>query len=263
MKKFTKFISLLAAVALMVSLSGINTLTVSAAEPTTYCIGYDPDDGWRWQLGNQFDSSEPSSDLYYLNEHIKDGDVIVIYSDGSEGADIRVNVRLSNVTVVGGNQIALVTANGIDAFYGINNCVAAINADVKNAYVYDEAFVTFNNNVERLEIIAEADAYNTITASAGTVGYAKAHYDGNVFYEVYNVAAGKFVSESSIVRTDAQFYSTTPSASASTGQTSSGQQTSSSGEYDDVPKTGESNMIFLLLGLSAVCFIGSRKLRSI
>ena len=265
MKRIRKLISLLAIAALLVSFPLANTMTVSAEEPITYCIGFNPDeDAWRWQRGTEtFDLSQSDSSLETLNAYIQDGDIIVVYAGGENcRLEFNVDAHLSNVTVLNAQHYgALVGAGGIDEFYALMDSVCAVNSDVKNAYVYDSSLVTFIKNVTNLEIICPPSQHSVVTA-AGTVAHAKRHYDDYVMYEVYNVAAGKFASTNANMDTDAQYYSTTPTDSAAaTTPTTSGTSGSSANDYDDVPKTGESNLIFLLLGLSAVCFLGSRRLR--
>ena len=260
MKKLKKIISLLAAAFMLLTLVDVSTLTVSAEEPMTYYIGYNAaQSSWRWQRGTgDYDPTQTDISLDELNSYIHDGDIIVVCGGNGEdsGVEFNVNKYLSNVTVMGVSTIALVGANGIGEFYSLKDSTCAVNSDVINAYVYDSSVVTFNKNVTSLEIICAPDRYSHVTSSSGTIGHAKRHYGGNVHYEVYNVAAGKFSSMNTVLETDPQYYSTTPTASA--GQTTT--SGSSANDYDDVPKTGESNLLFLLLGLSAVCFVGSRKL---
>lgn len=261
MKRFKKIISLLAIAAMIVTMPLANTMTVSAAEPMTYYIGFNPDrDDWRWQRGTgTFDLAQEDLSLDDLNTYVQDGDIIVVYGGGeTRGLEFNVDAYLSNVTVLNVYTIALIGANGIGEFYSLMDSVCAVNSNVTNAYVYDSSRVSFNKNVTNLEIICPPDEFNAVT-SLGTVGHAKRHYDGYVMYEVYNVAAGKFSSTNADMDTDPQYYSTTPTGTPAASQTTT--STSSANDYDDVPKTGESNMIFLLLGISAISFLGSRRLR--
>ena len=265
MKKITKLVSTLLIAALLVIAPGVGTLSAKAATPLTYSLGYDTTlNEWRWQINPTFDNTLGSEPISKLNAYVKDGDIIVIYNEGTpSGVTFNVSARLSNLTIIGsGDGVSLPYAGGIDDFYALKGCVAAINSTIKNAYVYDNCRVTFNQNIENLEIISEPTVYNAITA-AGTVGHAKSHYNGNVHYEVYNVAAGKFVSEYTVLQTEAQYYSTTPTgtAAAATPAAPSTTASAASGEYDDGPKTGEPAYLYMLLGLSLICFLGSRKLR--
>ena len=265
MKKMTKLVSMLLVAALLVITPGLGTLSAKAAGPLTYSLGYDTNlNEWRWQINPTFDPTLGNEPISKLDAYVKDGDIIVIYNEGTpDGVTFNVSARLSNLTIIGtGAGVSLPYAGGIDEFFALKGSVAAINSTIKKAYVYDDSRVTFNQNVESLEIISAPTVYNAITA-AGTVGHAKSHYEGNVHYEVYNVAAGKFVSEYTVLQTDPQYYSTTPTGTTATTAPAAPSTTTStsSGEYDDVPKTGEISYIYMLLGLSMICFIGSRKLK--
>ena len=111
MKKLNKFISLFAAAALLVLLPGTNKLTAAAEEPTTYYIR-SIDDEWRFQAGSAWNDTVAHRELYYMNEQIKDGDVVIV--DGSVANDpITVNVRLSNLTVKSSDALVF-TAKGYD-----------------------------------------------------------------------------------------------------------------------------------------------------
>lgn len=265
MKQIKKMVSMLVAIALLclVPLSS-NTLSVRAAEPVTYCVKYvAANDEWRFQVGSAWNDSTSHRELYYLKQDIKDGDLLVV--EGSGGSlNLEVNVRLSNLTFNHGNGV--VTAKGIDACYVLKDSTCAVNGDVTNAYVYDNAVCTFNNNVGYLEVTGSYGVSETIS-SLGTVGHVKGILDTRVFYDVYNVAAGKLSIENGNLKTDAQYYSTTPAADTSSASTDTPATTpapaapSNTGEYDDVPKTGETNIIFWLLGIAAVCIAGSYSLK--
>ena len=273
MKKLKKIVSLLAAAALLVLLPGGNTLTASAAEPTTYCIR-SIDGEWRFQATSTWDDTAAHRELYYMEQEIKDGDIIVI--DGSlDNKPITVNVRLSNLTVKSSSSLVF-TANGYDSCYILDQNVAAINGDVTNAYVYGTARCNFNNNVTNLEVIGSGSDLNNLNATVsvvGTVSHLKAtdSGDGGVYFEYYDFPANKFRMENGTVKTAETDYSTTPSSTTqeTTAQESTAQQTTSSqtpaasDEYDDVPKTGQSNLIFWLFGAAVICLAGSFALRKI
>ena len=264
MKKMTKLVSMLLIAALLVIAPGLGTMTAKAAAPLTYSLGYDTDmNEWRWQINPTCDVTLENEPISKLDSYVKDGDIIVVYNEGAPtGVTFNVSTRLSNLTIIGtGAGVSLPYAGGIDEFFALKGCMTAVNADIKNAHVYDNCIVTFNKNVEDLEIISQPTVYNAITSSTGTIGHAKSHYDGTVHYEVYNVAAGKFVSEYTVLQTDPQYYSTTPTGTPTAAPAAPSTSTSSSGEYDDVPKTGEAAYIYMLCGLSLICFLGSRKLR--
>ena len=263
----TKLVSMLLIAALLMITPGLGTITAQADTSLTYSIGFDANlNEWRWQINPTFDASLGSEAISRLDDYVKDGDVIVVYNNGAESLTFNVSARLSNLTIMGStSSVILPGAAYIDDFYATYGCVTAVNADIKNAHVYDNCIVTFNKNVEFLEIISQPAVYNAITSSAGTIGHAISYYEDYVYYEVYNVAAGKFVSEYTVLQTDPQYYSTTPTGSpaAAAQATPSTTTTTSSDEYDEVPKTGEISYIYMLLGLSMICFIGSRKLKRV
>ncbi|MGN1147772.1 MAG: LPXTG cell wall anchor domain-containing protein [Lachnospiraceae bacterium] len=266
MKQIKKVLSLLAAAVLLclVPLDS-NTLYVKAEEPVTYYVKYIADiNEWRFLPGSSWDENGYHRELYYMLLDIKDGDLLVV-----EGTDsmltLDLNVRLGNLTINHAN--ALITAKGIDDCYVLRDSFCAVNGDVTNAYVYDNAVCTFNNNVNYLEVTGSYGVSEAVTVG-GTVGHVKGVLDDRVFYDVYNVAAGKLSIENGDLETDAQYYSTTPTENTSVNtstDTAAAATTpaapADTSEYDDVPKTGESNIILWLLGIAAMCIAGSFFLR--
>ena len=186
-----------------------------------------------------------------------------------------VNARLGNLTVNRTNVV--ISANGIDECHVQGDSAAAISGNVTNAYVYDNAACTFNNNVTNLRLIATVEnTVDTNVSVGGTVAYASTANGGGVLKEYYNFAAGSFYfDKNSGLMTDTSQYSTTGSGPAAAPQTpaqttpaqSQNKAPASSGEYDDVPKTGESNLLVWLFSgmllLSAMfaggCFLVRRR----
>lgn len=270
MKRCKKIISLLAAAALMVLLPGANTLQVSAA-PTTYYVKYDIDqEGWRMQV-HVWNNELEGREAYYLNsgsDAMKDGDVLVVLENSEhEGPtpDLPVNAHLSNLTVNRANVV--ISTGGVDECHILGGSYAAVSGNITNAYVYDDGVCTFNNDVTNLRLIATVE--NTVETSVsvkGTVAYASESNGGGILKEYYNFVKGTFYFDSVAgLMTDPSLYSTTgsaPAAAAANETTTAAQQPQSaasanSGEYDDVPKTGENNMLFMiLLAVSAVSFAG-------
>lgn len=282
MKMLKKFVSLLTAAALIALLPNANALQASAAGKTIY-IRYDTDlHEWRMQIG-EWEDGDAGMELYYLNngserEKALDGDTLVVLpnasteeSDSDENSgqqtgnvNVQVNARLSNLTV--NRTDVVISATSIDECYVFGDSYAAINGDVTNAYVYDNAKCTFNNNVTNLRLIAsQANDVDTDVSVGGTVGYASVSNSGGVIREYWNFVAGSFYYDNaSGVMTDPSQYSTSGSApAAAAAQTTASapqtqnNKTSNSNEYDDVPKTGENNLLFLLLlAVSALSFAG-------
>ncbi len=273
MKRFAKFVSLLTAAAALALLPGANTLQVSADSPTTFYLRFNAgSNDWRMQRGTWDENSE-GRELYYLNngdEKIKDGDIVVVQPPNGQASntDLTIDVHLSNLTI--NRTSAVVKTKGIDECYVLGDSYAAINGDVTNAYVYDNAICTFNNNVNTLTVNAEDNIQASISVG-GTVAHLIELSYGNVRIDRYNFAAGKlYYNVNGVLETTAEYYSTTPtsdtpaaSAPAAPQPAASPSPAPSSDEYDDVPKTGESNLILWLAGISALCFAGSFALRKV
>ncbi len=251
MKRFKKVLALLVAALFCVLPILSQPITAEAAEePITYYLKYLPADGeWRYQQLTAWDDKDNNGPLYYVWHHIKDGDTIVIDGAG-QSIDLDLYVRLANLTVIN-VDILRVNATGIDEYYQ-HNGVCVLNTDVKNAYVYNNSVCNFNKNVNDLNILGSADI-NASVGCLGTVGHLLGKSDYQTFYECYNIAAGQLKLEDGSFRTESKYYSTTaPTTSApSTSTPSTG---NNSGAYDDVPKTGSSNMPVWLMAIAVVCF---------
>lgn len=272
MKRFKTIVSLLAVAAMLFIMPGINALQASADGPATYSLKYVEDKGeWRFHVGAWDDGNAGHRELYYLKEAIKDGDQIVIEScDHSLNLELPVNLH---AITFNHTSNAVITAKSVENVYVLRDSMAAVNGDVVNAHVYDNAIVNFNSNVTNLFITKERCAEQSI-AVLGTVSYVKTGDAEKVYNEFYNFQAGSFYQEKGILKTDASKYSTTPSSSADTqptpttpsGTESAPPATASApaagSEYDDVPKTGESFPLPYLLFLTAgVCFVGGHLLK--
>lgn len=278
MKKMKRFVSLLAAAALLAILPNANVLTVSAAEPATYVITYDNDaQDWRYQAGSTWSEETETRELYYLQQSIKDGDAVVI-EGACDGNPINLDVNLGNLTLKNAATV-IITAKSINDCFILGGSVAAVNGNINNAYVYDNGSCTFNNNINTLQLFGSDDIHTSATV-AGTVAHVIAKGNNGNFYECYNVAAGKLEIEDGSLRTDAAHYSTTGSAPADSNTQANAQTNTQSGatqaaasqnqttskpsdsEYDDVPKTGEDNSAYLwLFGIAAVCLTGKTALK--
>lgn len=256
MKKRKTIVSLLA-MAAAVMLVFQSSIVASAAN-NTYILRYDGKD-WNYKEGASWnDNSDDAKNLYYLEQIIKDGDLVVVEGPGTA---LSLNVHLSNLTFINGAQ-AIVTANGIDNVYILAGCSGAVNGDITNAYVYGDGAVTFNNNISNLEIIGETVLNADVNVDGGTVGHLVGRDNDGVYYDYYAFAKGKLLIEDGNVKTDEEFYSKTPVAVQSAPQSaqSTAGQTNSS-EYDDVPKTGDSMACWWLLGTAAVCLVGKYALK--
>lgn len=238
------------------------SMTVQAEEPVTYFVKYvDANNEWRYQTG-EWKEGGFHRELYYLQQFIKDGDLIVV-DDGSHELKLEVNVRLSNVTIVN-SPAAVITAKSFDKVYVLNNSTCAFNGDVEYAELYDAATVNFNNNVGFIDIKSERnDNLSANLSVVGTVDHIRASGKSYMHFEKYSFAANTLRVEKGILKTDKAYYSdtapaTTPAPSTNTN-TASG---TTSSEYDDVPKTGDIrfNPLWLVM-IAGVCLAGAYRLK--
>lgn len=261
MKKFTKIVPLLAASALLVLLPTSNALTASAATPETYTIFYS-DDEKAWCYANSEDAAKDKydDDIEDLYDEIKDGDHVVIFGDDDEIETFELPVRLSTLTVMNcGSSYVIVHTNGINEVQAGNGAVFSVTGDVQNAYVHNDAEVTFHGQINMLSIETDNDAE---VACKNTVAHAICINDGDVEFDIYNVAADKLRVDNGELETEAEYYSTTPvSAPAAAPSTQPSSTPASSNDYDDVPKTGEAHTVYLLLAAAVLCLAGSRALK--
>lgn len=284
MKRLKKFVALFTMAAVCLSVPGLGKITAKAAEPTTYVLNYTASSGeWRFKLASSWSEEVQDRELYYLQQDIKDGDYIVIDNDNDcNPLNLKVSVRLGNLTVKSATKTPVVYANGYDSVYVLDGTTAAVNGDVAHAYVYGSAKANFNNNVDTLEMIGvSSDKSNNLHATINCVGtvnhlIAKDNRDQSTFYEAYSFAAGKLVIDDGSLKTEDKYYSkTAPAATAepasaapaaeqpaqTTAPAASASQSTASSAYDDVPKTGETSAMFWLLGAAVVCLAGGYTIR--
>lgn len=265
MKQLKKSITFLAIALFCMVPFFATSMKAQAAEPVTYYLKYvDNEDEWRYQTGTWQDGNS-HRELYYMKQDIKDGDLIVV--DGYEPLELNVDVRINNLTVVHGSHI-VVAAKSFDNVFVINGSTAAVTGDVTYAEVYDASVCNFNSNVGTLKVLSEKE--NELAASVAVVGTTNYLYAGGKDYkhfEFYNFAANTLRVEKGDLKTDKANYSetgttapstTTPSTSTGSGTTSG----AASGEYDDVPKTGDIRFNPLwLVCIAGVCLAGAYRLK--
>lgn len=269
MKKVKKIISLLAASAmLLVASFGSNTLTVEAAEPVTYTLQYDfDDDDWRFQVGYPWDDTAEHRELYYMEQAIKDGDIIVVEGENSNSLNLNLNITLSNVTL-SQSDFVCIGANRIDNVYVTGDSSGSFSGYVDHAYVYNYGIANFNNDVGTLEVQSNENDIRATVGVAGTCAhlYATASNGATVMYDLYSFRTGSLHMSDGMLNTAESNYSKTPGAISSATQatastTTSTSSSAASSEYDDVPKTGESNLTVWLFGIATISFVGSLALR--
>ena len=264
MKLFKKVFSLLAVAALCMGFFFSNSLTASAAEPTTYYLKYvSANNQWRYQEGNTWKADGFHRELYYMHEKIKDGDIVII--DSTVNLTLELDVRLSNLTIVSANT-AVVYAKGYDNVYVLAGSIAAINGDVANADVYGNAIVNFNNNVGFLRVLDEkgTDLHATINC-LGTVDHLYGGSPTQLVYENYSYAKDSLRIVDGANKTDVTKFTSTPPAATTTPSTpaTNNNSNNSNNDYDDVPKTGDNGFMnpVLLVAIAAICAFGAYKLK--
>lgn len=247
---------------------------------------------WRRQIGTWDDNLE-GREPYYLNEgdeRVKDGDIVVVLpnlpiTEGFEEEEdgyavkrvkqvtdqtvISINAHLSNLTI--SRSSAFLSTGGVDECYVLGDSYAAIGGNITNAYVYDAADCTFHNNVTnlrlynskgRLDDAGSDEKWLPNVTVGGTVDYASVSDVGGLYAEYWKFASGTFrFDDKKGLETYSGNYSTSGSAPSSAPRgVAASQNTSQSDGYDDVPKTGESNLIMWMTvsmtAVSILCLIG-------
>lgn len=196
------------------SVSGIATAQeIQAAHvTTTYYVKYIDDvstNDFRYQTGNStWQNGKPHRDLYYLQQSIKDGDVLIVDSS-VKNVNLKVSVSLSNVTFVG-TGTGIVTAKSVENAYVLRDSIGVINGNVTNAYVYDNAIANFNNDVEKLYVM-KTSSFDQCIGVGGTVGYAEEKDGAKSIKKYYSFLKGKYSMKDGVLKTASSYYSLTPS----------------------------------------------------
>ncbi len=266
MKRLKALVTTLAAVALLATLPQGNTLKAEAAEAKNYAVKYCPDEGngeWRYQEGSTFDDSASDRELYYLLQDLKDGDKVAVYNETSTAPALNLgNVKLGDLTICR-TAMTVVYTGGIFECHILAGSVCSVNGDIDYAYVYDVATVTFPGNITELIATAQDEAFNSNIGCNGKVWHLNAYSINapKTFYNLYNFSKNKLVIEDGSLKTEYYYYDKTTAASPAQAQasstTSTAPATGSSGEYDDVPKTGENTLVFWFLATAVICLTGS------
>lgn len=274
MKKAAKIASVLVLAAMLVLVPNANAFTAKAAEPVSYAVKFNPDKGeWRMQANtNLFEEDKASREIYYLQQDIKENDIVVVYNDTSTNVVLDLgNVRLSNLTLVQNTQSCIIKSGGANECYVLGGSTCSINGDVKNAYVYDTTTCTFTGNVDMLTIYGGEELTSSVSVN-GTVEHLyalplnpPAPY---VYYDLYRFSADSLYVKEGVLQTASWAYLT---AEQYAGQTAAPQNNNSahspaatpntSDEYDDVPKTGQNSLYIWFLCAAVLFFAGSFILR--
>lgn len=273
-KKMKFFVSVLAAAAMLVLLPGSNVMTACAEEPQTYSLKYfgGETNAWRYVSGSTFEDGMTHRNLYYLTlDQLKDGDHIVIYA-GDTGPNMELdlsNYKLGSLTVYQ-NATVIVHTGGVKDAYVLAGAYTAINGDVTNAHLYDNTTCNFNNNVLDMVLHVSGDYHSNI-ACLGTVGMFQIMDDSTgdskgIYYDIPD-STMKFVDGTiqfpnwSPEPTDAYLQAkaaaggTAAAPEATPAPSTPAPADNTSSEYDKVPKTGEDNLAFWLIGLTGAAVL--------
>lgn len=287
MKRVTKIAAVLVSAALMVLLPNANAFTAKAEEPVYYAVKFNSDKNeWRMQANtNVFDESKESRAIYYLQQDIKEGDIVVVYNDVDTNVALDLgSARLSNLTLTNNTNFCIIKSGGANECYVLGGSISSINGDVANAYVYDTATCTFTGNVETLTMYSASEKLTSSVSVGGTVEHLHAlPLNPNIditFYNLYRFKAGTLYVKEGILQTASwnylspgQYAEQVPAepaeapaepteAPAEPAEASAAPEPSDdSDEYDDVPKTGQDNIYMWFLCASALFFTGSYILR--
>lgn len=281
-KKIRLLVCMLAAAAMLVLLPDENALTAKA-ETNTYSLKYFGGDinDWRYVPGNKFEDGMYHKELYRLKtEELKDGDLIIVYPGDEVPSNKELDLsgfKLGNLTVYQ-NASAIIFADSIKDCYILAGAYTAINGDVTNAHLYDNTTCTFNNNVLDMVLHINDKPYSNISC-AGTVGkfliLNNEDQSKGVFYDIPKntmmlsngtIQFPNWSAEPSDAYLQARAAAdgtaevSAPSDAPAASAPATAAAGTSSDEYDQVPKTGESNNIIWLVsltGAAAILFAGS------
>lgn len=242
MKKLKTFANMLAAVTAMFLLSGIFTLNVSAQEPATFYIDYDPN-GYGWYVLVEADmadkeNAQPKVMQVFYN-YAKDGDAVVVSCSHDNAPQLDLGtVRLGNVTILPNSSFIMIKAAQIYDFFALANSSSSISAPVTNAYVYDPAVVNFNDNVQDILLNVDDSTSSSSMGCMGTVGSVKVLFTyNNTSYSLYNFKKDTFSFKDGRLETSAGNYSADPSPVTPAPKPVPTSQPAAS--YDHIPKLKE------------------------
>lgn len=244
--------------AVLVTFMG-GTNVAKAAGGTTYYVAYVPALGGYRFYDQQWNGENNVNHLHItsLNDTLKDGDSLVLHNSSAMRFEVSLDKKLNEFTIVGDNTGAVIHAKSFEKVIVCKNTTVAVNGDVKEAFVYDNAVCNFNNNVGILHGIEDTEkAYNV--AVVGTVdcfSESKTGVEGTNDYYAYQKGA-------CILRNGGMYaldgtYSRDPGA-VKNPMGSNDKTPATGSDLDEVPKTGDNSTsvgIYLIL-MSFVCAAG-------
>lgn len=208
------FVSVLAAVAMLVLVPEAGAMKTSAAEPVTYAVKYvEGNQDWRYQVGSTFDEGKYHRELYYLRQELKEGDKVVVYNDSTSTKDLDLGqTHLNNLTVTANKAFAVIYSGDVDECYVLGGASCSVNANVKKAEVYFNAVCNFNKDVKELIVYYGGSKPEATVGCVGTVGHLRGTgMDGNgAYWNMYAFKAGTLNIQSGELKTAEWNFSRTP-----------------------------------------------------
>lgn len=274
MKKIKMFAAVLATVMGLTMIPDTNAVTAKAEGPTTYsvkCVNGGDNLTWRFQANTStYDDSGFGRELYYMLNALKDGDVVVVYNNEEKAPLLDLgDVHLGSLTITE-SKFTMVKVGSVDNFYATQGSSSSITGTITNASVYLNALANFNNDVQNLtQYYDHYDGVDGPDIGCGgkvTQFTTHAYSEKRSLYTLYevtglNVKDGVVQEGCSYSLEPVATSAKSPAANSSSSKSPAGSSSSNSSEYDDVPKTGQSNVYLWLLGAAAACFAVSGLLR--
>lgn len=274
---FKKLTALTASVCMLAFLPNTSALTVSAAGPVTYYVRCEKDDdgdeNWEYQIGSEWDDQTAGKELYYMEQALKDGDLVVVEANGVSSL-LTLNVHLSNLTIkkTPDAMAKVYVTGGIDNCYILKDTCGSVTGNVSNAYVYGSSLAYFYSNVTNLYSYALNDEEKPTINVIGTVAYymaddpsnSEAPYGSNFDAGFFSLEDGQLKTDSTRYTADISGGPAAPGAQSSTpaaAKPAASGSSTASGEYDAVPKTGESSPAAWLSLIAVSCLSLSLLLR--
>ncbi|MBR3762360.1 MAG: hypothetical protein IKK59_06415 [Lachnospiraceae bacterium] len=259
-----KLFSLFSVIMMAVFFLQISTLSVSAEEPKTYYLKYLASEGeWYFQEGSAWDNEGYRRELYTLvTSVLKDGDLVVVDSSEGNAKTLELDFNLSNLTIMG-DSYGIINVKSVKDFYALEHSSSIINGNVTNAWLYNYSLTNFNNDVSYLEIYYTNTDWNeppVTFAVGGKLGHLFVHREGRTNYNLYDFTTPAYLKDG-ILQVAEEHYSTTPPATTQPPAATTPTAPSTSDEYDEVPKTGESLAFMWAFALAGLCFAGSYSLK--
>lgn len=218
------------------------------AAGTEYYIYWDTDaDRYTYLInGNKPDHHE----LYYMYLDIKDGDTLgVNTNNATESINVEIgNKHLAEIGCVG--PFCTINCSYVDNFYVCADSAAVLNGSCYSATAYPGTVLQVNGDAVNVYVKEQGERYGAATHVSGTVYMAECkRAGGGGIVTSYNFKKDKYDTDASgELTTGYWYYSTEPNGTPQPAPgTAATPKKVAKGELDDVPKTGMSDALSLIL----------------